>query len=87
MTTTVTTVCVYAVSPRYVSNNYECHCLPHCHARTAEFERRRHGMRDRIREMVLRPGFPSEITFAEVSCFNQQQVVMLRKKIKILIDG
>ena len=51
-----------------------------------EFERRRRRMREKIKEMLRRPGFPMDVSFAEVSCFDEKQMVELRKKIKILID-
>ena len=43
-------------------------------------------MREKIKEMLRRPGFPMDVSFAEVSCFDEKQMVELRKKIKILID-
>ena len=51
-----------------------------------EFERRRRKMREKIKEMLRRPGFPMDVTFAEVSCFDEKQMIELRKKIKMLID-
>ena len=43
-------------------------------------------MRDKIKEMLRRPGFPLDVSFAEVSCFDEKQMADLRKKIKTLID-
>ena len=44
-------------------------------------------MRDKIREMLRRPGFPGDVSFGEVNCFDEKLVVNLRRKIKVLIDG
>ena len=43
-------------------------------------------MRTKIGEMLRRPGFPTEVSFAEVSCFNERLVGVLRRKVKGLID-
>ena len=43
-------------------------------------------MRTKIAEMVRKPGFPTDISFAEVSCFDDKLVGDLRRKIKELID-
>lgn len=51
-----------------------------------EFERRRRMMKDRIRDMLRRPGFPMDVSYAEVSCFDEKQMADLRRKIKTLID-
>ena len=51
-----------------------------------EFERRRLTMREKMKEMMRRPGFPMDVSFAEVSCFDEKQMTELRKKIKLLIN-
>lgn len=51
-----------------------------------EFKRRCPLMREKLREMLRRPGFPMDVSFAEVSCFDERQMAELRKKIKTLID-
>jgi len=43
-------------------------------------------MRTKIGEMLHRPGFPTEVSFAEVSCFDERLVGVLRRKVKGLID-
>ena len=43
-------------------------------------------MQTKIGEMLRRPGFPTEVSFAEVSCFNERLVGVLRRKVKGLID-
>ena len=43
-------------------------------------------MREKMRELLRRPGFPMDVSFAEVSCFDEKQMADLRKKIKMLID-
>jgi len=43
-------------------------------------------MRTKIGEMLCRPGFPTEVSFAEVSCFDEKLVGVLREKVKELID-
>ena len=52
----------------------------------AEFSDRKRQMRMKIAEMVRRPGFPTDISFAEVGCFDEKLVRDLRNKIKELID-
>lgn len=52
-----------------------------------QFERSRIMMRDKIRSMLRRPGFPGDITFGEIDCFDEKLILNLRGKIKILIDG
>lgn len=52
-----------------------------------EFDHRRIAMRDKIREMIRKPGFPGDVSFGEVSCYDDRLVSALRKKIKLLIDG
>ena len=51
-----------------------------------EFKKRCPLMREKMREMLRRPGFPMDVSFAEVSCFDERQMAELRKKIKTLID-
>ena len=51
-----------------------------------EFKCRCPLMRAKIKEMLRRPGFPLDVSFAEVSCFDEKQMAELRKKIKTLID-
>ena len=43
-------------------------------------------MQTKIGEMLRRPGFPTEVSFAEVSCFDEKLVGVLREKVKGLID-
>ena len=43
-------------------------------------------MQTKIGEMLRRPGFPTEVSFAEVSCFDKKLVGVLREKVKELID-
>ena len=43
-------------------------------------------MQTKIGEMLRRPGFPTEVSFAEVSCFDERLVGVLRRKVKGLID-
>lgn len=53
---------------------------------TEEFEKQRSLIKEKIKQMLRRPGFPIDVSFAEVSCFDEKQVFELRKKIKRLID-
>ena len=59
----------------------------HTHTRSSdEFDKQKVIVRTRIGEMLRRPGFPSEISFAEVNCFDDKLVGALRNKIKGLIE-
>ena len=59
----------------------------HTHTRFSdEFDKQKVIVRTRIGEMLRRPGFPSEISFAEVNCFDDKLVGALRNKIKGLIE-
>jgi leucine-rich repeat kinase 2 len=52
------------------------------------FRKVRKSMRDRINEIVTKPGFPKDISFAEISCVGQKVGLdNLRAKIKEKIDG
>lgn len=51
-----------------------------------EVNKKRIEMRARIKEMLRQPGFPSDVSFAEVNCFSEKCVRDLRTKIKALID-
>ena len=51
-----------------------------------QFEKHRSLMKEKVKEMLRRPGFPLDVSFAEVSCFDEKLVFELRKKIKRLID-
>ena len=44
-------------------------------------------MRTKICEMLRKPGFPSDVSFAEVTCFDEKMVGGLRRKMKELIDN
>lgn len=58
-----------------------------CRLSQEEFKHQRILMRDKIREMLKKPGFPGDISYGEVSCFDEGLVSALRKKVKMLIDG
>ena len=58
-----------------------------CRLSQEEFDQRRSMMKDKIRDMIKKPGFPGDVSFGEVSCFDDRLVSGLRKKIKMLIDG
>ena len=47
-----------------------------------EYDYRRLQMRTRIQELARRPGFPSNLAFSEVDCFNDKMMATLRKKVK-----
>ena len=44
-------------------------------------------MRTRIQEVSRRPGFPSNLAFSEVDCFNDKMLATLRKKVKEHVDS
>lgn len=44
-------------------------------------------MRTRIQEMSRRPGFPLNLVFSEVNCFNDKMLATLRKKVKENINS
>ena len=51
-----------------------------------EVDKKRIEMRTRVKEMIRNPGFPSDVFFAELSCFNEKQISDLRVKVQGLID-
>lgn len=51
-----------------------------------ELDKKRIEMRTKVKDMIRNPGFPSDVSFAELSCFNEKQVNDLRVKAKGLID-
>ena len=51
-----------------------------------EVNKKRILMRAKVKEMLRQPGFPVDVSFAEVDCFNDKCVNDLRMKIKGLID-
>ena len=44
-------------------------------------------MRTKIQDMCRRPGFPVNLSFSEVDCFNEKMLATLRKKIKDQINS
>lgn len=51
-----------------------------------DLDKKRVEMRSKIQDMIRTPGFPNEVSYAEISCFNDKQVNDLRSKVKNLID-
>lgn len=51
-----------------------------------ELDKRRIEMRTKVKDMIRSPGYPSDVTFAELSCFSEKQMNDLRVKVKGLID-
>lgn len=51
-----------------------------------EVDKKRIEMRTRVKDMIRHPGFPSDVSFAELSCFNEKQINDLRVKVQGLID-
>ena len=47
---------------------------------------RKREIRTKIMEMLRKPGFPSDVCFADISCFNEKLISGLRRKIKEVID-
>ena len=43
-------------------------------------------MRTKLKGILHQPGFPSDVSFAEVDCFNDRNMNDLRTKLKGLID-
>ena len=52
-----------------------------------EYDYRRLQMRTQIQEMSRRPGFPLNLVFSEVDCFNDKMLATLRKKVKENINS
>ena len=52
-----------------------------------EYDFRRLQMRTHIQDMSRRPGFPANLAFSEVDCFNDKMLATLRKKVKEHING
>jgi len=51
-----------------------------------EVDKMRLAMRSMVKDVAYQPGFPGNVAFAEVDCFNQKNMTELRTKIKGLID-
>lgn len=51
-----------------------------------EVDTKRLAMRMIIKDMLRNPGYPNDVSFAEISCFNDKHINDLRMKIKGLID-
>ena len=49
-------------------------------------DKKRIEMRSKIKNMLSNPGFPCDVSYAEVSCLNDRHITDLRAKIKDLID-
>ena len=43
-------------------------------------------MRTRMKDMLRKPGFPNDVYFFEVNCFDVKQMNELRTKVKSLIN-
>ena len=52
-----------------------------------EYDLRRLQMRTKIQDMCRRPGFPVNLSFSEVDCFNEKMLATLRKKVKDHINS
>ena len=44
-------------------------------------------MRTRIQDLARRPGFPPNLSFSEVDCFNDKMLATLRKRVKEHINS
>ena len=44
-------------------------------------------MRTKIQDTCRRPGFPGNLAFSEVDCFNDKMLATLRKKVKEQINS
>ena len=52
----------------------------------SELDKKRMQMRVKVKDMLRNPGFPTDVSFMELSCFNEKLVGDLRVKVKSLID-
>ena len=59
----------------------------HMHVFVGEYDFRRLQMRTCIQELSRRPGFPANLVFSEVDCFNDKMMATLRKKVKEQISS
>ncbi len=60
--------------------------LDHFKLPQEELDKKRIEMRTKVKEMIRHPGFPSDVSFAEISCFNERHIHDLRVKAMGLID-
>ena len=83
------TVCAMRVGSPEVYNALFINTLSICivHVHVGEYDYRRLQMRTRIQEMSRRPGFPLNLVFSEVNCFNDKMLATLRKKVKENINS
>ena len=51
-----------------------------------ELDRKRREMRSKVKDMLRNPGFPIEVSFFELNCFDEKQMRELRTKVQGLID-
>lgn len=51
-----------------------------------ELDKKRIRMRTKVKDMLLNPGFPRDVSFVEINSFNDKHINDLRTKVKSLID-
>lgn len=51
-----------------------------------ELDKKRIAMRTKVKDMLRNPGFPSDVFFYEINCFDEKQMKELRVKVQGLID-
>ena len=64
-----------------------CFLYMYIHVLVGEYDFRRLQMRTHIQELSRRPGFPANLVFSEVDCFNDKMMATLRKKVKEQISS
>lgn len=52
----------------------------------SELDKKRMEMRTKVKDMLRNPGFPSDVSFVELNCFNDKQMNDMRTKVKNIID-
>ena len=51
-----------------------------------QVDRKRREMRTKLKDMLRNPGFPGDVSFFEVNCFDEKQMRELRVKIQGLVE-
>lgn len=51
-----------------------------------DVDKKRIQMRTKIKDMLRNPGFPNDVSFTELDCYNEKQINEVKSKVKALID-
>jgi hypothetical protein len=51
-----------------------------------ELGKKRREMRSKVKDMLRNPGFPGDVHFFEMNCFDEKQMKELRTKVQSLVE-